>query len=42
MPHTNEEQSRIVEMAWKDGTPFGAIAAQYGLNAPAVIIFMRK
>ena len=42
MTHTNEEQSRIVEMAWEDRTPFEAIKAQYGLNEPAVIIFMRK
>ena len=42
MTHTNEEQSRIVEMAWEDRTPFEAIEAQYGLNEPAVIIFMRK
>jgi uncharacterized protein (TIGR03643 family) len=42
MTHTNEEKSRIIEMAWEDRTPFEAIEAQYGLNEPAVIIFMRK
>jgi uncharacterized protein (TIGR03643 family) len=42
MTHTNEETSRIIEMAWEDRTPFEAIEAQYGLNETAVIIFMRK
>ena len=41
MTHTNEEKSRIIEMAWEDRTPFEAIEAQYGLNETAVIVFMR-
>ena len=42
MAYTNEEKSRIIEMAWEDRTQFEAIEAQYGLNEPTVIIFMRK
>jgi uncharacterized protein (TIGR03643 family) len=41
MAHTQADQSRIVEMAWEDRTPFEAIEAQYGLNETAVIVFMR-
>ena len=28
---TEEEKSRIIEMAWEDRTPFDAIKAQVGL-----------
>lgn len=35
-------ESRIIEMAWEDRTPFEAIEDQYGLNEPDVIRFMRK
>lgn len=41
MTHTHIDQSRIIEMAWEDRTPFDAIEAQYGLNESAVIILMR-
>lgn len=37
-----EDESRIIEMAWEDRTPFEAIALQFGLNEPQVIAFMRK
>ncbi|CAH9053688.1 hypothetical protein PSECIP111951_02425 [Pseudoalteromonas holothuriae] len=36
------EQSRIIEMAWEDRTPFEAIEQLYGLNEPQVVGFMRK
>ena len=42
MTYTNDEKSAIIEMAWEDSTPFEAIKAQYDLNEPAVIIFVRK
>jgi len=42
MTQTNDEKSRIGEMAWENRTAFEAIEAQYGLNETAVIIFMRK
>lgn len=38
---SEEERSRIVEMAWEDRTPFEAIEAQYGLNEAEVIKLMR-
>jgi uncharacterized protein (TIGR03643 family) len=38
---TSAEASRIIEMAWKDRTPFEAIHALYDLNEPAVIQLMR-
>ncbi|NBC27196.1 MAG: TIGR03643 family protein [Bacteroidetes bacterium] len=34
--------SRIIEMAWEDRTPFGAIEYQYGLSEEEVITLMRK
>lgn len=37
-----EEVSRIIEMAWEDRTPFGAIEFQFGLNEEEVIGLMRK
>ena len=36
-----EDESRIIEMAWEDRTPFEAIALQFGLNESQVIAFMR-
>ncbi|GIU52788.1 TIGR03643 family protein [Shewanella sp. KT0246] len=39
---TDDERSRIIEMAWEDRTPFEAIAHQFGVNESAVIQFMRK
>ena len=38
---TNDEVSRIIEMAWEDRTPFEAIEINFGLNESAVIRFMR-
>ncbi|WP_438969601.1 TIGR03643 family protein [Methylophaga sp.] len=35
------EQSRIIEMAWEDRTPFEAIQANYGLTETDVIQLMR-
>jgi len=37
-----DEQSRIIEMAWEDRTPFEAIENQFGLNEQAVIRLMRN
>ena len=34
--------SRVIEMAWEDRTPFGAIEHSYGLDETAVIKFMRQ
>ena len=34
--------SRVIEMAWEDRTPFGAIEHSYGLNESAVIKLMRQ
>ena len=39
---SDSEQSRIIEMAWEDRTPFEAIKLQFGLNEQQVIAFMRK
>jgi uncharacterized protein (TIGR03643 family) len=36
------EIDRIIEMAWEDRTPFEAIAAQFGLGQPDVIVLMRQ
>jgi uncharacterized protein (TIGR03643 family) len=38
---TNDEVSRIIEMAWEDRTPFEAIEINFGLNESAVIRLMR-
>ncbi len=35
-------ESRIIEMAWEDRTPFEAIKHQFGLNEAEVIRFMRS
>ncbi len=34
--------SRVIEMAWEDRTPFGAIAHSYGLSEADVIKLMRQ
>lgn len=36
------DESRIIEMAWEDRTPFEAIQQLYSLSEPEVIRFMRK
>lgn len=36
-----DEQSRLIEMAWEDRTPFEAIATLYGFGEPEVIQVMR-
>lgn len=37
-----DDISRIIEMAWEDRTPFGAIEFQFGLSEDEVIELMRK
>jgi uncharacterized protein (TIGR03643 family) len=39
---TEEELSRIIEMAWEDRTPFEAIEKQFQLNEAKVIKLMRS
>lgn len=39
---TEEEHSRVIEMAWEDRTPFEAIQLQFGLSEPQVISLMRS
>ncbi len=39
---SEDELSRIVEMAWEDRTPFEAIEHNFGLNESAVIKIMRS
>ncbi|MBH0006313.1 TIGR03643 family protein [Psychrobacter sp. SWN149] len=34
--------SRVIEMAWEDRTPFGAIEHSYGLDETSVIKLMRQ
>jgi|TARA_B110000259_G_C13667926_1_gene263077 uncharacterized protein (TIGR03643 family) len=36
------EQSRVIEMAWEDRTPFEAIERLFGMNESDVIRFMRR
>lgn len=36
------DHDRIIEMAWEDRTPFEAIAVQFGLSEPQVIVLMRR
>jgi uncharacterized protein (TIGR03643 family) len=36
-----DEESRIIEMAWEDRTPFEAIEKQFNMNESQVIKFMR-
>jgi len=42
MSLTEEQQSRIIEMAWEDRTPFEAIERLYGLPEKDVIKLMRS
>ncbi|MBJ6911680.1 TIGR03643 family protein, partial [Vibrio cholerae] len=42
MDMNQEVDSRIIEMAWEDRTPFEAIEFQFGLNESDVIRFMRS
>lgn len=42
MSFTEEELSRIVEMAWEDRTPFEAIQQQFSLSESQVILLMRR
>ncbi len=42
MKLSKAEESRVIEMAWEDRTPFEAIALQFGLSEQEVITFMRK
>lgn len=39
---SEDELSRIIEMAWEDRTPFDAIAASFGLAEKDVIRLMRR
>jgi len=39
---SEEDLSRIIEMAWEDRTPFEAIQREFGLNEAAVIRLMRQ
>jgi uncharacterized protein (TIGR03643 family) len=39
---SDEDISRIIEMAWEDRTPFEAIELQFGLNQDGVIKLMRS
>ncbi|WP_116105289.1 TIGR03643 family protein [Lewinella sp. IMCC34191] len=44
MPHelSLRDTDRIIEMAWEDRTPFGAIEYQFGLSEAEVIELMRR
>ena len=42
MSLSDEEVSRIIEMAWEDRTPFESIEREFGLAESGVIKFMRK
>jgi uncharacterized protein (TIGR03643 family) len=42
MDLTKADESRVIEMAWEDRTPFEAIELQFGLNEQQVVMFMRK
>ncbi len=37
-----DDNSRIIEMAWEDRTPFEAIQQQFGLDEARVIKLMRR
>ena len=39
---SEEDLSRIIEMAWEDRTPFEAIQCEFGLSEAAVIRLMRQ
>ncbi len=38
---TQEQRSRVIEMAWEDRTPFEAIHHQYGLGEHDIVEVMR-
>ncbi len=42
MSLVKSDESRIIEMAWEDRTPFEAIETQYGMSESEVIKFMRQ
>ncbi len=42
MQFSDDELSRIIEMAWEDRTPFEAIEQQFGLSEARVIKLMRR
>ena len=42
MALSEEQESRIIEMAWEDRTPFEAIERLFGLPEKEVIKLMRK
>jgi len=42
MSFSTDEESRIIEMAWEDRTPFEAIALQFSIQESEVIKFMRS
>ena len=42
MSCSEEEISRIIEMAWEDRTPFEAIEQQFSINENHVITLMRS
>ena len=42
MQFSAADESRIIEMAWEDRTPFEAIEQVYGLSEADVIHFMRR
>jgi len=42
MKLTEAQQSRAIEMAWEDRTPFEAIEARYGLPEKDVVALMRQ
>lgn len=37
-----EQQSRIIEMAWEDMTPFESIASQFGIDESALMRLMQS
>jgi uncharacterized protein (TIGR03643 family) len=39
---TEEDQSRIIEMAWEDRIPFDAMEASFGFSEQQVIEIMRR
>ena len=39
---TEQDRSRVIEMAWEDHTPFDAIEQQFGLSESQTIALMRS
>lgn len=39
---TTEDVERVIQMAWEDRTPFGAIEYQFGMPEKDVIVLMRE